>query len=116
MSTRIAFIGGALVAACGGGANPVPAGAQLGPALSTAMKAADQARAPWRCSANDGPTMKPETFAIDKRWWKLDGHVMSRDGDGEVVIGAIADAGGASSTTIAALGRMRAKLDTADVV
>lgn len=110
----------AMVAACGGGSNPMPAGAQLGPALTAAMTAADQARAPWRCAAADGPTLTTETLETDKRGkasaWKLDGRVMSRGGDGDIVIGAIADAGGAAPSTIAAMGRLREKLGKADVV
>jgi hypothetical protein len=48
--------------------------------------------------------------------WKLEGYVMSREGDDEIVIGAVADAGGAAPATIAALGRLREKLGKADVV
>ncbi len=106
----------AAIAACGGSANPVPAGAQLGPALTAAMKAADQARAPWRCAASDGPRLRSETFEVGGATWTLEGHVLSRVGDGEIVIGAIADAGGAAAPTIAALGRLRAQLSGADVI
>ncbi len=105
-----------VVGACGGSANPMPAGAQLGPALTAAMTAADQARAPWRCVASDGPALATESITVGKAVWKLDGHVMSREADGEIVIGAVADAGGAAAATIAALGRLREKLGKADVV
>ncbi len=105
-----------IIGACGGSANPVPAGAQLGPALTAAMTAAGQARAPWRCVASDGPSLKAESITAGTATWKLDGHVMSREGDGEIVIGAVADAGGAAAPTIAALGRLREKLSKADVV
>lgn len=102
--------------ACGGSANPVPAGTQLGPALAAAMRAADQTRAPWRCAASDGPMVTAETFKVGHKTWKLEGHVMSRESDGEITIGAIADAGGAAPPTIAALGRLRDKLSKADVI
>jgi len=64
----------------------------------------------------DGPTLKAESFSVDDKTWKLDGHVISREGGGEIVIGAIADAGGAAPATIAALGRLREKLSKADVI
>ena len=105
-----------VVGGCGSNATPVPAGAQLGPALSAAMTAADQARAPWRCAAPDGPALASESFKVGERTWKLEGHVISRDGDGEIVVAAIADAGGAAAPTIATLGRLRARLAPADVV
>lgn len=102
----------AALAACGGGAKPVPAGSQLGPALVAAMSAADSAKAPWRCGAADVPTLASETLGA----WTLEGHAMRRTGDGEIVIAAIADAGGAAPPTIAALGRLRGKLAKADLV
>ncbi|MFN0252623.1 MAG: hypothetical protein ACKV2T_37450 [Kofleriaceae bacterium] len=116
--------GSANLAACGS-ANPVPAGTQLGPALTAAMNAADRARTPWRCGASDGPVLTAETIGANatgaggapaRGVWRLEGHVVSREGDGEIVIAAIADAGGAAPPTIAALGRLRERLSSADVV
>lgn len=111
-------VAGALVlAACGGGSNAAPAGAQIGPALSAALAAADQARAPWRCAAPDGPTAPDETIEIGTQSWKLAGHTLSRTSKAsDIVIAAVADAGGSAPSTLAALGRLRAKLARADLV
>lgn len=95
----------------------MPAGAQVGPALSAALTAAEQARAPWRCAAIDGPTAPDETLTVGAHAWKLTGHTMARaDKANEIVIGAIADAGGSAPATLAALGRMRGNLSRADLV
>lgn len=106
----------AAMGACGGSTNPMPVGAKLGPALTAAMKAADEARVPWRCAASDGPLLVPESLGTGAKAWKLEGREMSREGTGAIVIGAVADAGGAAPSTIATLGRLREKLDKADVV
>ena len=46
--------------------------------------------------------------------WKLGGHAVQRvDAAPDVVIGVVADAGGAAPATVAALGRLRAKLEAA---
>ncbi len=112
-----AWSGALVLAACGGGSSAVPAGAQVGPALSAALAAADQARAPWRCAAVDGPTAPDETLTVGAHTWKLTGHTMARaDKASEIVIGAIADAGGSAPATLAALGRLRSKLSRADLV
>jgi len=109
--------GALLLAACGGGASAVPAGAQVGPALTAALAAADQARAPWRCSAPDGPVAVDATIPVGTHTWKLTGHTLSRAGkDADFVIGAIADAGGSAPATLAAIGRLRKKLARADLV
>lgn len=100
------------LAACGGGANAVPAGERVGPALAAALAAADHERAPWRCAAPDGPGLAEETVS----GWKLSAHTMTKAGDGDVVIAAVADAGGAAPATIAALARLKTKLAPADVV
>jgi hypothetical protein len=106
-----------VLAACGkGGPAPKPAGGQLGPALTAALGAADRAKAPWRCAAQDGPTLAEETLEVGGQTWKLAGHGLVRDGKGPVTIGVIADAGGAAPATIAALGRLRGKLGDAAVV
>lgn len=98
-------------AACGGGTS-VPTGERVGPALSGALAGADQEKAPWRCAAADGPVLVDETIA----GWKAAGHTLTRDGKGAVRIAVVADAGGAAAPTIAALGRLRPKLDDADLV
>jgi hypothetical protein len=101
-----------LVAACGGGSGSVPAGERVGPGLSAAFAGADKHRAPWRCAAPDGPTLADETI----KGWKLAGHTLTADATGEITIAAIADAGGAAPATIAALGRIKTKLATVDLV
>lgn len=109
--------GALLLAACGGGASAVPAGAQIGPSLTAALAAADLARAPWRCAAPDGPVAADATIPIGPHTWKLNGHTLSRAGrPADFVIGAIADAGGSAPATLAAIGRLRAKLTRADLV
>ncbi|HEY1816350.1 MAG TPA: hypothetical protein VGG74_28575 [Kofleriaceae bacterium] len=84
-----------LVAACGG-AKPPAAAERIGPALEAAFAAADHVRAPWRCAAADLPSP-------DVPPW----HARGRDG---LVIGVVADAGGAAPKTLAALGRLRDKI------
>jgi hypothetical protein len=103
--------------ACGGGSKAVPAGAQLGPALAAALAAADEARAPWRCAASDGPTHPDDTITVGDHTWKIAGYRLARDTKAkEIVIGAIADAGASAPPTLAALGRLRTKLARADLV
>ncbi len=116
-SLRLAVLAIA-VTACGGRERVIAVGAQLGPALSAAFAAADQARAPWRCAAPDGPAAVDETLTIGRTTWKVSGHALVHEAksDGALVIGAIADAGGAAPTTIAALGRLRPRLARADLV
>jgi hypothetical protein len=101
-----------MLAACGGSANAVPAGERVGPAITAALAAADQHRAPWRCAAPDGPTLVDETI----KGWKLAGHTLHAEATGDVTIAAIADAGGAAPATIAALGRIKTKLAKVDLV
>lgn len=98
------------LAACG--SSTPPASSRVGPALIAAIEASDHVRAPWRCAAPAGPGLADETLA----GWKLSAHVMKRDADGTMTIGVIADAGGAAPATLAALGRLRAKLDNVDLV
>ena len=112
-------IGAAALAliACGAGSSAAPAGAQLGPSLTAALAAADHARAPWRCGAPDGPAAPDETIAVGTQTWKLAGHTLSRTGKAsEIVVAAIADAGGSAPATLASLGRLRNKLSRADLV
>jgi hypothetical protein len=108
-----------VTAACGRPSPPPPIGTQLAGALATALAAADHARAPWRCAALDAPALADETLATGPRRWQLGGHAVRRlDDDRELVIGVIADAGGAAPTTIATLRALRGRFDaaTADVV
>ncbi|MDB4963229.1 MAG: hypothetical protein JWP01_3228 [Myxococcales bacterium] len=103
--------------ACGGGSKPVPAGAQVGPALGAALAAADEMRAPWRCAASDGPSHPDETLTVGEHSWNIAGHTLQRDAKAkEIVIGAIADTGQAAAPTLAALGRLRTRLARADLV
>ncbi|MEO8703179.1 MAG: hypothetical protein ABI867_24245 [Kofleriaceae bacterium] len=104
------------VLACGGKPAPAPLGSRLAPALGAALRAADQARAPWRCMAADGPGAPEETLKLGARTWKLAGHTLTLPGTGALTIGVLADAGGSAATTLAALGRLRAQLAEADLV
>jgi hypothetical protein len=104
------------LAACGGGSSPVPVGSRVGPALTAAFGAFDQARAPLRCAAQNGPKLPEETLKLGDHTWKLAGNSLAISGTDSMTIGVIADAGGAAAPTIAALGRLRAKLARADLV
>lgn len=95
----------------------MPAGSQIGPALTAAIAAAEQARAPWRCAASDGPVAAATTLPVGPHTWTIADHTLSRTGNpSEIVIGAIADAGGSAPATLAAIGRLRTKLARADLV
>ena len=106
------------VTSCGGGKRAVPAGERVAPVLAAALDMADRVRSPWRCAAPDGPPLADEQLAVGERTWIAAGHTVRLDlpRKGEMVIGAIADAGGAAPATIAALGRLHQKLAKADVV
>jgi hypothetical protein len=102
-----------VLVACGGG-SPPPLGERVGPLVGAALTAADHERAPWRCAAADGPQLPDDKLEPGGHAWKLAGHVVQRvEATNDVVIGVIADAGGAAPQTIAALGRLRAKIDAA---
>lgn len=109
MDTGRRLYGLILLAACGG-SSPPPASTRIGPALIAAIEAAP--RTPWRCAAPDGPKLVEETLGA----WKLGDHAMTRQEGGSIQIGVIADAGGAAPQTLAALGRLRTKLDGVDLV
>lgn len=104
-----------VVGACSGRSN-VPVGARVGPALVAALGAADQVREPWRCAAPDGPSIADETLTAGAHKWQLGARVMKLDEPGEIAIGVIADAAGSAPQTLAALGRLRAKLARVDLV
>ncbi len=107
-----------LAAACG--SKPTPSAAPaVGRALGAALDTADGLREPWRCAALDTPALADEQLATGGRHWKLSGHSLARtDNDVALVIGVVADAGGAAPATLAALARLRARLDqeTPDLV
>jgi hypothetical protein len=106
---------GAALAGCGGPSS-APVGSRVGPALVAALAAADQEREPWRCAAPDGPGVADETLTVGERRWQLAGRAMKLEGDGAVTIGVVADAAGSAPETLAALGRLRAAFDRADLV
>ena len=128
-----AVLCGGLVMACGGHhrAEPPPAGARVGAAIVAAMGAADHAREPWRCARVTGPGLTAETLLL-ARSWRLAGHEVALvpttatpPGAGsagatssarELTIAVIADAGGASPSTIAALSRLREAWGPVDLV
>ncbi|HEY4057011.1 MAG TPA: hypothetical protein VGM39_10395 [Kofleriaceae bacterium] len=104
-------------------------GSQIGPALSAALDAADKARAPYRCAAADGPELAAETVKVGDASWVLAKHTAMRvpsgatnsdandiASKGDSRIGVIADAGGAAPTTLAALGRLRTKFSSTELV
>lgn len=102
----------AVLAACGGAKAPATAAPRVGVALAAALATADQARVPWRCTAADLPALE----APPMPGWQLADHGITRTGEhAELVVGVIADAGGAAPKTLAALGRLRAQLEDAHV-
>lgn len=109
-------LGVVVMVACGSSSPTTPVGSRVGPAVTAALAAFDQARTPWRCASSDGPTLAAGTLAIGGRTWKLAGHTMSLDATGSIAIGIVSDAGGAAAPTIAALGRLHGKLAEADLV
>jgi len=102
-----------LAFACGGSPPATQVGTRVGPALTAALGAFDEARAPIQCAT--GGKLTEETLKLG-RTWKLAGTVVTADGTGPVTIGVIADAGGAAAPTLAALGRLQRQLGDADVI
>jgi len=104
-----------------------PAGAHIGAAIAAALTAAEAAREPWRCADPDAPD---ERIAIGGHTWRIHGHVLALDaetdasvagghargGNAALAIGAIADAAGSAPATLAALGRLRGRLEQVDLV
>ncbi len=110
MSTRSLVLA---LAACGGSTPATNAGARTAAAIDA------PAREPNRCATLDTPALATETLTTGSQHWQVAGHSLTREGSAErIVIGAVADAGDAAPPTLAALGRLRAKLDAAapDVV
>lgn len=105
---RLAIV---LCAACGGGKPPQSAAPRVANALVAALTAAEQRHAPWRCVAEDLPEPAPGPVG---KGWVIAGRSLQRTGGKDLVIGVVADAGGSDPKTIAALGRLRAKLDEAN--
>ncbi len=103
-----------LVLACGGSPPATPVGSRVGPALTAALGAFDQARAPLQC-ATPGPKLAEETLKLG-RTWKLTGTTATADGAGPFTIAVVADAGGAAPPTLAALGRLQTQLADADLI
>jgi hypothetical protein len=102
---------GILAAACH---SPEPtAGAYTGSVLGSLLVAVDDERAPRRCLAEDLPPLERDAFDAGKRKWQTDGHELRlASGDAtRLTIGVIADASGATPATLAALGRLRKRLD-----
>lgn len=101
-----------ILAACGGGKPPASAAPRIANALVAAITTAEQRHAPWRCVAEDLP--EPAAGPVGKDW-EVAGHALRRTMNAkDLVIGVVADAGGADPKTVAALGRLRAKLDEAN--
>lgn len=97
--------------ACGGAKQPTSAAANVAHAIAATLNAAEHTREPWRCVADDLPELAPGSVGK----WQLTAHSLTHAATPQLVIGVIADAGGADPKTLAALGRMRAKLDEAQV-
>jgi hypothetical protein len=107
---RLALVVVAL-AACGDKPSK-PRTPAIGNALAAAIVAADKTVEPWRCAALDTPVLRDEDLTTGGRTWKTHGNTLRLDAVGnELVIGVIADAGGASPQTIASLAKLRARLE-----
>ncbi len=113
---RLTLVGLAgVLCACGsGGDSAKPSAPPIGKLVAALLTAADTTSAPWRCAAIDAPGFGAEELKTGERAWRVASQRLERvDTDNEVVIGVVADAGGAAPRTVAALGRIRAALDTA---
>jgi hypothetical protein len=108
MRARLAFSLLIALAACGHKDKP-PTAKKSGSILTALLTAADGEKAPWRCAALDTPELPDEDLG---HGWKAHAHSLTRDVT-DVTIGVIADAGGDAAKTLAALGRLRAQLDSA---
>ncbi len=96
-----------LLVACGGAKAPTTAAPRIATALAATLTAVTRAQAPWRCTADDLPELATATVGS----WQVARNTVSHAAAPQLVIGVVADAGGADPKTLAALGRLRAKLD-----
>jgi|GEM_PF-2338712 len=96
-----------VLVACGGARAPGTAAPRIATALVATLTAADHAHSPWRCTADDLPELATATIGS----WQVAHDTISHAAASQLVIGVVADAGGADPKTLAALGRLRAKLD-----
>ncbi len=94
-------------AACGGPPAPSTAAPRVASAIAATLTAAEHAHPAWRCTADDLPDLAAATFGS----WRAEHHTLTHGASQQLVIGVIADAGGADPKTLAALGRLRAKFD-----
>jgi hypothetical protein len=106
---RLATLAAVALLACRGHHEEGPPA--LGKALDALLTAADRAHAPWRCSALDAPALVHQQAGT----WTLDEHTLSTTKP-ELRIAVIADAGGSAPATIAALARLRSKMDGIDLI
>lgn len=106
---RLATVAAVALLACRGHHEEGPPA--LGKALDALLGAADGAHAPWRCSALDAPALARQQTGD----WTLEEHTLSTK-KLDLKIAVFADAGGSAPATIAALARMRQKLDGIDLV
>lgn len=113
---RLAIAGTvALVVACRGHHDDGPP--SLGKALVAVMTAADHAQVPWRCAAQDTPALPDAKIALAGHAWEIASHSLTLSGARPgYTIGFVADAGGAAPATLAALARLRTRLEGADLV
>jgi hypothetical protein len=107
-----------------------PLGERVAPALDAALPAAAPPREPWRCAGPDAPSGPDERLVVAGRTWQLAGRsltLMTAAAGGvapgaeptrpaELAIGVVADAAGSVATTLAALGRLRARFGRVDLV
>ncbi len=108
---RAALLAAVLVAC--GSKSEKPKSPPIRNVLAAVLAAADSTTAPWRCAAADTPPLPDAELTAGDHTWKVSGSTLTRTGDGAIVIGVIADAAGADTRTIAALGRLRAAFDAA---
>jgi hypothetical protein len=100
----------ALALACRGGDHRGAAD-EMARSLAAVLAAADQARAPWRCTGDDLPVATDVQLAATAGRWELQGHTLRlRDRSDATTIAVIADAGGSAPATLAAFARLRTKL------
>ncbi len=100
----------ALLLGCGSAPPAEHVGTRVGPAITAALGAFDEARAPIQCLGSG--KLVDETFGR----WKLTSTTATATGTGPITVGLVADAGGAAAATLAALGRLQTQLGDADLI